>query len=60
MKLTKVAKSIIAEDSGALFHKRIAELERDKRRCNLLWNIAPMITKWLLQAAKNFLLSVIN
>jgi hypothetical protein len=35
MKLTKVAKSIIAEDSGALFHKRIAELERDKKALQL-------------------------
>jgi hypothetical protein len=31
MKLTKVAESIIAEDTGASLHKRIAELERDKK-----------------------------
>jgi hypothetical protein len=35
MKLTKDAESIIAEDSGALLHKCIAELQRDKKALKL-------------------------
>jgi hypothetical protein len=36
MKLTKVAESIIAEDSGPSLHKHIAELERDKKVLQLV------------------------
>jgi hypothetical protein len=44
MKLTKVAETIIAEDSGDSLRRRITELEKTEMHCNTLWIIAPRIT----------------
>jgi hypothetical protein len=60
MKLTKVAETIIAEDSGDLLCHHIVELEKDKDVLQCALDQALRITIWWWRAAENLLLSVSN